>query len=66
MAAISQTTFSNAYSWMKIIVFKKISTEVYSQGSNWQQPSTGLDNGLVPIWHQAIIWTIADPIYWCI
>ena len=24
----------------------------------------GLDNGLVPMRHQAIIWTNSDPIYW--
>ena len=26
--------------------------------------STGSDNGLLPIRHQAIIWTNADPIRW--
>ena len=39
-------------------------TEVYSQGSNWQYPSIGLDNGLTPNGRQAIIWTNAAPILW--
>ena len=29
-----------------------------------QQPSIGLDNGLVPNWWQAMIKTNADPIHW--
>ena len=29
-------------------------------------PNIGLDNGLAPNRRQAIIWTYADPIHWCI
>ena len=36
MAAILQTTFSNAFSWMKSFLFDLKFTEVCSQGSNWQ------------------------------
>ena len=39
-------------------------TEVCSQGPNWQYPSIGLDNGLVPNRQQGIIWTNADRIRW--
>ena len=39
-------------------------TEVYSQGSNWQYPSIGLDKGLTPNRRHAIIWTNATPILW--
>ena len=45
------------------ILIKKI-TEVCSYGSNWQQPSVGLDNGLAPNRRQAIIRTNADPTNW--
>ena len=64
MAAISQTIFSNAFSWMKNFVFWLNFTEVCPQGSNRQPSSIGLDNGLAPIRQQAIIWTNADPINW--
>ena len=37
-------------------------TEVCSLGSNWRQPSIGLDNGLAPNRRQEIIWKTADPI----
>ena len=63
MANISQTIFSNAFSWMKFFVFwSKLS--VCSQGANWKSSSIGLDNGLAPNKRQAIIWTNADPINW--
>ena len=39
-------------------------TEVCSQGPNWQYPSIGLDNGLVPNRQQGIICTNADRIRW--
>ena len=35
-----------------------------SLGSNWQNGSTGLDNGLVPNRWQAIIGTNAGMLYW--
>ena len=47
----------------KSLFFYETFTELCSQGSNWQQPSIGLDNGLAPDMRQAIIWTIADTIY---
>ena len=57
MAAVSQTTLSNAFSWMKMLEFDYDFTEVCSLGSNWQYPSIGSDNGLAPVRRQAIIWT---------
>ena len=48
----------------KVLYFDKNFTEVCSQWSNWQYPSIGLENGLVPNRRQAIIWTNADPIQW--
>ena len=50
----------------KVLYFDKNFTEICSKGFNWQQTSTGLDNGLAPNRRQAIIWTNADPINWCI
>ena len=41
----------------KCLNFAYYFTEVCSQGSNWQYPSIGPDNGLAPIRRQAIIWT---------
>ena len=52
MAAISQAIFDQNFS------------EIYCLWSNWQQPRTGLDNGLATNRRQAIIWTNADPIHW--
>ena len=53
MVAHFLTTFSNAFSWMKI--FRDF-TEICSQGSSWLYSSIGLDNGLAPTRRQAIIW----------
>ena len=39
---------------------------ICSWRSSWQQSSTGSDNGLAPNRWQAIIWTNADLIHWCI
>ena len=58
MAAISQTTLSNAFSWTKILELRLNFPEVCSQGSNYQYSSTGSDNGLAPTRRQAIIWII--------
>ena len=66
MATISQTTFSSAFSWMKLLNFRSNLTEIYSLGSNWEYGSIGSDNGLVPNRHQAIIWSSAGMLYWCI
>ena len=50
IAAIFQTTLSNAIIWMKMHKF-------WLYGSKWQYSSTGSDNGMVPTRQQAIIWT---------
>ena len=42
----------------------KFSLNFCSYVSNWQYPSMGLDNGLVPNKRQAIVWANADPIHW--
>ena len=47
--AFSQTTFSNAFSWMKIYEFQS--------GSNQHFSTIGSDNGLAPTRRQAFIWT---------
>ena len=52
---ILQTTFSNAFSQMKIIDFHPNFSENYFQRSNWQYSSIGLDDGLASIRQQAII-----------
>ena len=41
-------------------------TEVCYLGSSWQNFIFGSGNGLVPNRQQAIIWTNADPVHWCI
>ena len=63
MAAISQTMFSDAFSW-KILSLDQNFTEVCSWGSNRQEPSIGLDNGVEPNRWQAIISANAEPIHW--
>ena len=50
----------------KILYFNAYFTEVCSYRSNRQQSSIGSDNGLVLNRRQAIIWTNADLIHWCI
>ena len=65
MAVISQHFQMHFHEW-KILYFDKNFTEVCSSGSNWQYCSIGLHNGLAPNRRQAIIWTNADPIHWCI
>ena len=66
MAAISQMTFSNAFSWIKMYEFQEKFTKVCSYRSNWQYSSIGSDNGLVPNRWQAIFWTNGGLVYWCI
>ena len=64
MAAISQTVFSVAFSWMKHFVFwLKFQWSLFLRvqlavTQHW------LDNGLAPNRRQAIIWSNADPIHW--
>ena len=48
----------------KVLYFGWNFTEVFSWRYNWQQPSTGSDNGLAPYMRESIIWTNADPIHW--
>ena len=57
MAAIFQTTLSNAFSWMTMLKFWLRFHWSLSQGSNYQYSSIGSDNGLAPARRQAIIWT---------
>ena len=65
MAAIFQTAFWNAFSWMKMNEFLEISLQLVPKGPNdnisalvevmaWH---IGFDNGLAPIRWRAIIWT---------
>ena len=49
-AANLQTTFSIAFSWIKILFWFKF--QICSQDSNWQNS----DNDLVPYRRQAIVW----------
>ena len=57
MAAIFQTTFSNAFSWMKTNEFRLRFHWSLFVGSNQQYSSIGSDNGLAPARRQAIIWS---------
>ena len=66
MAAISQTTFSNTFLWMKSLYFDSDFIEVCLQGTNWQWYSIGSGNGLMPNGRQAITWTYADPVHCCV
>ena len=64
MVAISQTTFSNAFSWMKMFEFQLIfhwSLFPRVQLTIFQHSS---ENGLALNRPQAIIWTNADLIHW--
>ena len=67
MAAISQTIFPHAFSWMKsfICISIWISLKFAPKSPIDNDPlSIGLDNGLTLNRQQAIIWTNADPIHW--
>ena len=48
----------------KCLNFHWYFTEIYSLESNWQDISTGPDNGLMPNRWQAIIWTNGGLVYW--
>ena len=51
----------------KVLYFEWDFTEVCSfcsLGSNWQQPSIGLESGLAPNRRQANIWINVGPIHW--
>ena len=59
MADISQTTFSNAFSWMKenTSISINISLKFVPEGRINNILHIGSDNGLAPTRRQAIIWT---------
>ena len=64
MATISQTTFSNAFSWMKISEFRlKFHQSLFLKAQLKWYSSIGSDNGLAPNRRQAIIWTNDSPIH---
>ena len=44
----------------------KISLTFVPQGPIYNNLALVLNNGLVPNMRQAVIWTNADPIHWCI
>ena len=48
----------------KVLYFDQNFPEVYSLGSNWQEASIGLNNGMALNRRRAIIWTNAGPIHW--
>ena len=62
MADNLQTTFSNEFSWMKLLYINFDSTEICSRGSSWYYVNIGSGNGLAPVWRQAITWTNVDQI----
>ena len=57
MAAISQTIFSNAFSWMEMYEFRLVFHWGLFLGSNWQYSNIGSDNGLAVTRRQVITWT---------
>ena len=62
MDAIFQTTFLNAFSWMKMYEFRfhwSLFLRVQLQYS-----SIGSDNGLAPVRRQGIIWTSDGLVHW--
>ena len=62
MAAILQTTFWNAFSWMKMFDFPlKFHWILFY---SWQYVSIGSDNVLAPKRQQVIIWTNDGLFYW--
>ena len=63
MAAVL-STFTNAFSWMKIFELLQDFIEIYCQCSNWQYASIGLDNSSPPRIWRAIICSNDDPILW--
>ena len=64
MAAILQTTFLNAFSWLKKFDFwLKFYWNLFLR-VQMKITGIGLDNGLVPMRRQAIIWINDDPIHW--
>ena len=66
IAPISQTTFSNVFSWIKSVVciLIKVSLKFVPKGPIDHIPALVLDNGLAPNRWQAIIWTNTDSTRW--
>ena len=65
MAAISQTTFWSAFSWIKMYKFRlKFHWILFLRVQ--QYSSIGSDDGLASTRRQAIIWTNDGLVYWCI
>ena len=52
--------------WKVLGFFIKILLKLVPKGPIGNNPAFGLDNGLSPNKWQAIIWTNAGPIHWCI
>ena len=66
MAAISLTMFPDSFSWMKSIIFwLKFHWRLFLM-AKLTNNCIGLDIGLAPNRRQAIVWTNADQIHWCI
>ena len=66
MAAISHTTFSNAFSWMKTYEFQlKFHWSLFPR-VHLTYSIIGSDNSLAPNRRQAIIWTNDGLCFWCI
>ena len=63
MAGISQTTFSDAFSRMKMLEFRLQFDWNFFLVSPWQYVCIGLDNDLAPNRRQTIAWTNADPVH---
>ena len=65
MAAIFQTTYSNAFSWIKMFEFRLRFHWNLSLGVQLIISSIGSDNGLAPARQQVINWTNYDGLfYW--
>ena len=63
MAALFQTKFSNAFSWMVCMYFDWDFMGVCSQGSHQHQSSIDSDNGFAPTKRKVTIWT-NDHYFW--
>ena len=63
---ISQTIFSNAFSWMSTFNFRKMFlwNVFLAVGSNRQYATIGLDKGLTPNWWHHCIWINDGLVYW--
>ena len=66
MDAILQTTFLDYFLLWKLLYFYSNSTQIYSQRFYQQYASIGSGNGLMSKRWQAIVWTNAGLVYWCV